>query len=771
MQQIIEIARKEMRMLFYSPAGWITLLIFGVHAVFCLVGILDGSIRMMQDYGYSENWYTRDFFSSFRGVFQAINYYMFLYIPFLTMGLFSREFNEGGVKLLFSSPIRTHQIILGKYAAMLVTGLMMIMIYALLAIAVRWFVIDSLDIPLLLSGMLVSYLVICLYSAIGLFVSSLTTYMLVAAVGTFAILFVLQTYLNELIGHHQPQFLQLVISEWLPPTNHLRGMFGLLPLNDIVYFFLMILFFLMLTWIRIYFLKNPRRVLHKVLVYSFAAMALFFAGWLSYQPKRLTYLDFTGNRFYSPGKELSAELEKLPGDLKFKRYVNILEEPDAGSLKGFEGVINTLHSSRLSMRLKPDIEYISYYDHTGSLDYSLSNTDSSLRDAGQLAAKNRISYNRSTKGLDIEELKQVAVRKFSWLKGREIKTGSELSSEVDLTSPQNRRVYFLESGMLRGRLSIRLGAPREKELVTALKVMNQGKLIAGYFHENGEHDPFAGIGKGYYRAMGNPNSTLSLVNNGFKLIRLKMEDSIPDSLSLLIIADPSRAYDDTAIGKISDYLDRGGNMLLTTSPGNETVVAKLLHRLGLEAGAESNCGGYAKIYAPSVKSDSVTGILHRQVLRLHRSSHPSVLTDLEGNGLSIATHKALSMRRSDSVGQFTYYPLALCDRDTIIYGLQRNMHGMEQRILIAGTSDFMSDEIEGIGFKSSFKTGAANWAFVSSIFHWFTNGDYPVFISKGEPVESLAMSDSRWFKYGLLSLMVLPFLIVGLPLLVRRRKV
>lgn len=757
-------------MLFYSPAGWITLLIFGVHAVFCLVGNIDSSIRMMENHGFSESWYTREYFSIIRGVFPQISYYLFLYIPFLTMGLFSREFNEGGVKLLFSSPVQTHQIVLGKYAATLVTGLMMIIVYALLAIAVRWFVMDSLDIPLLLSGMLVSYLVICLYSAIGLFVSSLTSYMLVAAVGTFAILFVLQTYLNELIGHHQPQFLQLIISEWLPPANHLRGMFGMLPVSDIVYFILMILFFLTLTWLRVYFLKNPRRIVHRVLTYSFSIFILFLAGWLSYQPSRFTYLDLTGNKFYSPGKELSTELERLPGPLKFKRYVNVLEDPDAGAIQGFEGVINTLHSSRSAMRIKPEIEYVPYYAHTESLDYSLSSTDSSLRDAEQLASKSKISYNRSSRGLDLESLKQLAVKKFSWLRGREIKTAAHLSSEVGLLSPLNRRVYFLESGNLRGRLSIHLGAPRERELVTALKVMNQGELIAGYFQENGEHDPLAGIGKGYYRALGNPNSTLSLVNNGFKLMRMGKDDAIPDSLSLLIIADPSKAYNDTTIGKICDYLDSGGNMLLTTSPGNEAVVAKLLHRLGLEAGEESNCNGYAKIYAPSVKSDSVSGILQRQVLRLHRSSHPSVLTDLDGIGLPIATRKALSIRRNDSVGQFTYFPLALCEKDTIIYGLQRKFNGVEQRILIAGTADFMSDEIEGIGFKSSFNTGAANWAFVSSVFHWFTRGDYPVFISKVEPVERLTMSDSRWFKYGLLLLMILPFLMVGLPLLIRRRK-
>ena len=51
--------------------------------------------------------------------------------------------------------------------------------------------IKSADIPLILSGMLGLYLLVCAYAAIGLFMSSITSYQVVAAMGTLAVLAVL----------------------------------------------------------------------------------------------------------------------------------------------------------------------------------------------------------------------------------------------------------------------------------------------------------------------------------------------------------------------------------------------------------------------------------------------------------------------------------------------------------------------------------------------------------------------------------------------------
>ena len=95
----------------------------------------------------------------------------------------SREYSSGSIKLLFSSPISSLQIILGKYFSMLIYGLIM-MGSVLVLVVVAFFSIKDFDLSLVLSGWLGLYLLMATYAAIGLFMSTLTSYQIIAALGT-----------------------------------------------------------------------------------------------------------------------------------------------------------------------------------------------------------------------------------------------------------------------------------------------------------------------------------------------------------------------------------------------------------------------------------------------------------------------------------------------------------------------------------------------------------------------------------------------------------
>ncbi len=58
----------------------------------------------------------------------------------------------------------------------------------LVLIIVAYFSIKDLDLPFLLSGLLGLYLLMCTYAAIGLFMSTLTSYQIVAALGTLTLI-------------------------------------------------------------------------------------------------------------------------------------------------------------------------------------------------------------------------------------------------------------------------------------------------------------------------------------------------------------------------------------------------------------------------------------------------------------------------------------------------------------------------------------------------------------------------------------------------------
>ncbi len=106
------------------------------------------------------------------------------------MGLISPETASGSIKLAYSSPVTSGQIVLGKYLAAIGFGCCLMLVPIASAIYGS-LVIPSFDWAPVLVALLGLYLLICAYCAIGLFMSSLTTYQVVAAVGTLIVLAIL----------------------------------------------------------------------------------------------------------------------------------------------------------------------------------------------------------------------------------------------------------------------------------------------------------------------------------------------------------------------------------------------------------------------------------------------------------------------------------------------------------------------------------------------------------------------------------------------------
>lgn len=105
----------------------------------------------------------------------------------MTMGLMSREYGSGSIKLLFSSPVTNFQIIWGKYLSMMLFGLFMLGMLVPYVVFTAC-VVENMDYGYLFSNFLGLYLLICAYAAVGLFMSALTSNQVVAAIGTLAVL-------------------------------------------------------------------------------------------------------------------------------------------------------------------------------------------------------------------------------------------------------------------------------------------------------------------------------------------------------------------------------------------------------------------------------------------------------------------------------------------------------------------------------------------------------------------------------------------------------
>ena len=99
MKKIYKLALTELQTLFYSPVAWLILVIFLFQVGMTYCSILEPKV-LGQELGRVQGNLTMSIFSGFRGLFEAIQRNLYFYVPLLTMGLMSREFGSGSIKLL-----------------------------------------------------------------------------------------------------------------------------------------------------------------------------------------------------------------------------------------------------------------------------------------------------------------------------------------------------------------------------------------------------------------------------------------------------------------------------------------------------------------------------------------------------------------------------------------------------------------------------------------------------------------------------------------------
>ena len=126
MKTIYNIAKNELRQLFYSPIAWILLVIFFVQCGSAFAEVMSVLLRLkalgqglyaVTNQVFQENW---------NGVYPSIQGYLFIYIPLITMGIMSREKTSGTEKLLLSSPVSEVSIVVGKFLSMVFYGAIML---------------------------------------------------------------------------------------------------------------------------------------------------------------------------------------------------------------------------------------------------------------------------------------------------------------------------------------------------------------------------------------------------------------------------------------------------------------------------------------------------------------------------------------------------------------------------------------------------------------------------------------------------------------------
>ncbi|MDE6719121.1 MAG: Gldg family protein, partial [Treponemataceae bacterium] len=291
------IMRRELAAFFTNPAAYIVTVIFLVAS-----GIF--------------------FFSTFfingradlRNFFSLLPIMLSLFVPALTMRLFSEELRSGSFETLMTLPVTSAQVILGKFLAAFLTSAAMLV--PTLFYVVTACVFGKVDFGPIIGGYFGALFLCALYSAIGIFSSALTKNQIIAFFTTLALSFALILFGMILVFLPAPL---VRFFSWLSVTTHFQQISrGIADTRDIIYFVSLSAIFLLLTQQKISVKKNRDEKIDCAIFFLILILANLVGA------RAFLRKDLTSGKMYS----ISSASKELVKNLQEPMSVNVFFSSD-----------------------------------------------------------------------------------------------------------------------------------------------------------------------------------------------------------------------------------------------------------------------------------------------------------------------------------------------------------------------------------------------------------------------------------------------------------
>lgn len=736
MSTIFNITKNELRKLFYSPVAWLVLIIFCIQCSMLFTNVFDNFLFWKRG-NIDTNFLTYMSFSGDTGLFSNAQGYIYLYIPLITMGVMSQEFSTGSVKLLYSSPVTNTQIVIGKYLALLVFNLALLAVLSVFS-AYSLFTIQDAEIPFVLCGLLGLFLLIATYQAIGLFMSSISSYIVVAALGTFGIFSILSFVgaLGQDVAYLRD------ITYWLS-INSRAGTFirGMITSEDVIYFIIISGMFLYLTVLYLKFKRQPSTFTKRLGTYGAAVLVTVFIGYLSSQPDLKGYLDISREKFNTLTKNSQEIVSKLPGEITITTYVNVLAR-NSGFLAP-NRFKNEQDRYEQFIRFKPrlKLEYVYYYH--------------------KVKNENTV-YKRTSKKSEKEMLDSVMNLyrwKFDVIPYADVRPKVDLAAEdfqqVSLIQGSNHKTAWLRT------FDDGLVMPLESEISAALKRISQKLPVVGMVTGHDERSMSGKFGSDYQQFTALKRYRASLINQGFDLRQVSLDRPVDEDISILVLADPKSALTAAQDQNLQHYLASGRNMMITGEPGRQEYLNPVLNSFGLQLlpGKLTDTTQTAEpdlmIMKPSAKTIAFSPYFRDMSLRQEVLYMPSAA------GIDVSDKSRYKVQVLFESGAKSPYPTAVA--------LSKKVKGKTQKIIVTGDADFLSTAVLNQNYQDN---RAGNYGFIFAAFSWLSDGVSPVDVHRAEGTDNrVKIDDKIWDISSLVFRWIYPLIliVVALIIYIRRR--
>ena len=242
MNNILTVAFAEFKRMFNTPFAWSVLAILQFILTMMFLTRIDEFVgAYQQQIATVENAPGATFFI-ISPIYLWAGIIMLAVMPILTMRSFAEERMNQTLTLLRSSPLSSTQIVLGKYFGILLFVILFIAMLTILPVALSFG--TDIDWGMISTSTIGLFLLLASFTSAGIFLSSLTSQPVIAAVSTFGLLmFLVVLYLS---GGSQNNSSELFI--YLSHFSHFETFVrGIIDTSDIVYYLLFIVGFLVLT--------------------------------------------------------------------------------------------------------------------------------------------------------------------------------------------------------------------------------------------------------------------------------------------------------------------------------------------------------------------------------------------------------------------------------------------------------------------------------------------------------------------------------------------
>jgi ABC-2 type transport system permease protein len=228
MKRIHAIIRKELKIYFNTPLGYVLLVAF----------LIVSASLFMQNYFLVGQ-------ASMRGYFDLLPWMFLFLIPAVTMRLWSEEKKQGTSEILFTLPLKNSEIVLGKFLSSMVFIIVALALTLPLAVVVMY--TGAGDFGSIFTSYVGSVLLAATYLSMGLWISGLTSNQIIAFIGTTLLAFVFTIIGSEFVSINLPAPL-VALAKYIDVSVHFQSIArGVMDSRDIIYYLSIITLFLTLN--------------------------------------------------------------------------------------------------------------------------------------------------------------------------------------------------------------------------------------------------------------------------------------------------------------------------------------------------------------------------------------------------------------------------------------------------------------------------------------------------------------------------------------------